>query len=150
MHNVENRKKALKTTLFLVDNSVDDVDSLVNMHKTGRNNYAHVYMTLAMESDRVLHAHLERISESSRTASRSDGSIDFDSRNAARRDKKSPEAYARARKGVSRVEAQESDSGFCRWEGLPASACAGGYSGKGWPASARPASRSARFFWMLR
>lgn len=42
---VDNWKISLKIALFLVDNYVDDVDRLVNMHKMDWNNYAHVYMT---------------------------------------------------------------------------------------------------------
>ena len=62
MYSVDNRKISLKTGVFLVDNYVDDVDRTVNMHKTARNNYAHVYMTLPMPIFRILHALLERIS----------------------------------------------------------------------------------------
>lgn len=63
VQSVENWKISLKTALFLVDNYVDDVDSLVNMHKTARNNYAHVYMTILTERAFLLHAPLKGISK---------------------------------------------------------------------------------------
>ena len=59
---MENSSKPRKIATVLVDNYVDDVDRTVNMHKTARNNYAHVYMTLPMPIFRILHALLERIS----------------------------------------------------------------------------------------